>query len=138
MAVTSQGQFSLSWQIFCTGQQQLWRGSVNFRINSRPLFTIIFKLKNVSFKIKDFSPLTYSTCSRWCAEFMDGVYFDTQTYIAFLIKAEFRVRVCGCGGGDSVMYQTLSLQVIFWLSSTLCFFKAACGVLCLWDIWNWS
>ena len=42
---------------FCTGQQQLWRGSVNFNINSRPLFTIIFKLKNGNFMTGDFSPL---------------------------------------------------------------------------------
>ena len=41
------GQFSLSGQIFfCTGQQQ-----------SRPFFTIIFKLKNGNFKTRDFSPL---------------------------------------------------------------------------------
>ena len=33
----------------------LLRGSVNFKINSRPLFTIIFKLKNVDFKTRDFS-----------------------------------------------------------------------------------
>ena len=31
--------------------------SVNFKINSRPLFTIIFKLKNDNFKTRDFSPL---------------------------------------------------------------------------------
>ena len=30
---------------------------MNFKINSRPLFTIIFKLKNVNFKTRDFSPL---------------------------------------------------------------------------------
>ena len=42
---------------FCTGQQQLLRGSVNFKINSRPLFTIIFKLKNDNFKTRDFSLL---------------------------------------------------------------------------------
>ena len=35
----------------------LWRGSINFKINSRPLFTIIFKLKNDNFKTWDFSPL---------------------------------------------------------------------------------
>ena len=37
--------------------QYLWRGLVNFKINSRPLFTIIFKAKNVNFKTRDFSPL---------------------------------------------------------------------------------
>ena len=43
----------LAWQV----RRYLWRGSVNFKINSRPLFTIIFKAKNVNFKTRDFSPL---------------------------------------------------------------------------------
>ena len=43
----------LAWQV----SRYLWRGSVNFKINSRPLFTIIFKAKNVDFKTRDFSPL---------------------------------------------------------------------------------
>jgi hypothetical protein len=30
---------------------------VNFKINSSPLFTVIFKLKNDNFKTRDFSPL---------------------------------------------------------------------------------
>ena len=30
---------------------------MNFKINSRPLFTIIFKLKNDNVKTRDFSPL---------------------------------------------------------------------------------
>ena len=30
---------------------------MNFKINSRPLFTIIFKLKKDNFKTRDFSPL---------------------------------------------------------------------------------
>ena len=30
---------------------------MNFKINSRTLFTIIFKLKNDNFKTRDFSPL---------------------------------------------------------------------------------
>ena len=30
---------------------------MNFKINSRPLFTIIFKLKKDNFKARDFSPL---------------------------------------------------------------------------------
>ena len=41
----------LAWQV----SRYLWR--VNFKINSRPLFTIIFKLENVNFKTRDFSPL---------------------------------------------------------------------------------
>ena len=43
----------LAWQL----SRYLWRGSVNFKINSRPLFTIIFKLKNDNFMTRDFSPL---------------------------------------------------------------------------------
>ena len=43
----------LAWQL----SRNLWRGSVNFKINSTPLFTIIFKLKNVIFRTRDFSPL---------------------------------------------------------------------------------
>ena len=43
----------LAWQL----SRYLWRGSVNFKINSRPLSTIICKLKNDNFKTRDFSPL---------------------------------------------------------------------------------
>ena len=43
----------LAWQL----SRYLWRGSVNFKINSRPLFTVIFKLKNDKFLTRDFSPL---------------------------------------------------------------------------------
>ena len=42
-----------AWQV----SRYLWRGSVNFKINSRPLFTIIFKAKKVNFKTRDFRPL---------------------------------------------------------------------------------
>ena len=43
----------LAWQL----SRYLWRGSVNFIINSRPFFSIIFKLKNGNFMTRDFSPL---------------------------------------------------------------------------------
>ena len=43
----------LAWQV----SRYLWRGSMNFKINFRPLFTIIFKAKNVNFKTWDLSPL---------------------------------------------------------------------------------
>ena len=55
--LSCQANSAILGRYFCTGQQQLWRGSVNFKINSRPLFTIIFKLKNDNFKTRDFSPL---------------------------------------------------------------------------------
>ena len=38
-------------------QRYLLSCQANFKINSRPLFTIIFKLKNDNFKTRDFSPL---------------------------------------------------------------------------------
>ena len=55
--LSCQANSAILGRYFCTGQQQLWRGSVNFKINSRPLFTIIFKLKNGNFMTRDFSPL---------------------------------------------------------------------------------
>ena len=48
----------LAWQL----SRYLWRGLVNFKINSRPLFTIIFKLKNDNFMTRDFSPLIEWVC----------------------------------------------------------------------------
>ena len=55
--LSCQANSAILGRYFCTGQQQLWRGSVNFKINSRPLFAVIFKLKNDNFKTRDFSPL---------------------------------------------------------------------------------
>ena len=44
--LTCHANSSFLARFFCTGQQQLWRGSVNFKIKiSRPIFTIIFKPK---------------------------------------------------------------------------------------------
>ena len=58
--LSCQANSAILGRYFCTGQQQLWRGSVNFKINSRPLLTIIFKLKNGNFMTRDFSPLIKS------------------------------------------------------------------------------
>ena len=47
--LTCQANSAFLGRFFCTGQQQLWRPSWNFKIIfSRPLFTIIFKPKMVS------------------------------------------------------------------------------------------
>ena len=54
--LSCQANLAILGRYFCTGQQQVWRGSVNFKINSRPLFTIIFKLKNDNSKTRDFNP----------------------------------------------------------------------------------
>ena len=62
---------------FCTGQQQLWRGSVNFKINSRPLFTIIFKLKNRNFMTRDFSPLIKRVLAGVHKDWIVNLQFDS-------------------------------------------------------------
>ena len=42
--LTCQANSAFLGRFLCSRQQQLWRGSLNFKIkNSRPLFTIIFK-----------------------------------------------------------------------------------------------
>ena len=38
---------------------------MNFKINFRPLFTIIIKAKNVNFKTRDFSRCTYRMSPSW-------------------------------------------------------------------------
>ena len=44
--LSCQANLAILGRYFCSGQQQLWRGLVNFKIkNTRPLFTIIFKSK---------------------------------------------------------------------------------------------
>ena len=59
------GQFSLSGQIFLHWQQQLCRGSLNFKIKkSRLLFTNSFKSK-CQFQDLRFQS-TYRMSSRWC------------------------------------------------------------------------
>ena len=46
--LTCQANSAIMGRFFCTGQQQLWRGTQDFKIkNSRPLFNIIFKPKMV-------------------------------------------------------------------------------------------
>ena len=45
------------WPNWPSSLAGIWRGSVNFKINSRQFFKIIFKLKNYNFKTRDFSPL---------------------------------------------------------------------------------
>ena len=53
--LTYQANSTFLGRFFCTGQQQLWRPSWNFKIFfSRPLFTIIFKPKMVSNLCKNF------------------------------------------------------------------------------------
>ena len=63
--LSCQANSAILGRYFCTGQQQLLRGLVNFKINFRPLFTIIFKLKNVNFKTRDFC-LQYRMSPSWC------------------------------------------------------------------------
>ena len=58
--LTCQANSAFLGRFFCTGQQQLWRPSLNFKIIfSRPLFTIIFKPKMVSNLRKNFSCIVW-------------------------------------------------------------------------------
>ena len=50
---------------FCTGQQQLWRGSLNFKIKILDHFSSSFLSQNCWFQDLRFYSI-YSTSSRWC------------------------------------------------------------------------
>ena len=96
---------------------QLSRGSVNFKINSRPLFTIIFKLKNYNFKPRDFSPLIERVLA--------GVYCNNEKDVTYLPPAlvwrltfsvfsiELQVQFCGLvsKGLDAELYRCLLIEV---------------------------
>ena len=80
----------LAWQL----SRYLWRGSVNFKINSRPLFTIISKLKNDNFKTRNFSS---SWCQVWhcyCGIPLRPVnwkyHWDISQYLTFLKRLKSR------------------------------------------------
>ena len=63
--LTCQANLALLGRFFCTGQQQLWRGSVNFKIkSSRPLYTIILSQK-CQFQDSRFQS-TYKMRPSWC------------------------------------------------------------------------
>ena len=63
--LTCQANSALLGRFFGTGQQQLWRGSVNFKIkSSRPLFPIILSQKS-QFQNSRFSS-TYKMRPSWC------------------------------------------------------------------------
>ena len=65
--LTCQANSALMGRFFGTGQQQLWRDSVNFKIKKpRPLFTTILTQKC---KFQDSRFLyTYKMSPSWCAE----------------------------------------------------------------------
>ena len=77
--LTSQANSAFLGRFFCIGQQQLWRGTWNFKIFfSRPLFTIIFKPKMVISRLKIL--VTYSSRSRWCVTiFKSDIKSNTMT-----------------------------------------------------------
>ena len=55
--VTCQANSAIMGRFFCTRQQQLWRGTVNFKKEVLSHFYHYFQAKNVNFKTRDFSPL---------------------------------------------------------------------------------
>ena len=107
----------LAWQL----SRYLWRGSVNFKINSRPLFTIIFKLKNYNFKTWDFSPLierVLAGVKHWMFDLMnkllfhknksDGMdkYRNINTYIALSLGLKTKSTT-----GQVVSVHKISLMI---------------------------
>ena len=56
--LTSQANLAFLGRFFCTGQQQLWRGTWNVKIIfSRPLFTIILSQKWCQISVRSFCVL---------------------------------------------------------------------------------
>ena len=62
--LSCQANLAILGRYFCTEQQQLWRGSWNFKIIFWPFFTIIFNPKWLFQGLRFCS--TYLSCSRWC------------------------------------------------------------------------
>ena len=75
----------LTWQL----SRYLWRGSVNFKINSRPIFTVIFKPKNDDFMTRDFSPLI-----EWVLTGVALITSDFYTSIQDLVGYYLVVHQC--------------------------------------------
>ena len=71
----------MAWQL----SRYLWRGSVNFKINSRPLFTVIFKLKNDNFKTRDFSPLIVRVLAGVCRKIDRISDRNVRDYFGFVL-----------------------------------------------------
>ena len=66
---------------------------MNFKINSRPLFTIILKLKNDNFKTRDFSPLIERVlaCVNYLFRIYVGMYLSLIMITYFLHGSRFDV-----------------------------------------------
>ena len=60
---------------------------MSFKINSRPLFTIIFKLKYDNFMTRDFSPLIKRVITG--VRSLHGMVYDVIKYVAGTIKSLF-------------------------------------------------
>ena len=68
---------------------------MNFKINSRPLFTIIFKLKSDNFKTRDFSPLIERVLAGVWLVF--GTEFQHETKPKQIVKLEIlnaKILIC--------------------------------------------
>ena len=101
--LSCQANSAILGRYFCTGQQQLWRGSVNFKINSRPIFTIIFKIKNDNFKTRDFSPLIERVLA--------GVQRNRTYILTYVTRLEKRLSICHvnvCGDSFFFLWNRIS------------------------------
>ena len=77
--LTCQANSAFPGRFFCTGQQQLWRPSWNFKIIfSRPLFTIIFKPKMVSNLCKNFLCFLCGTRNIQCTT-VCGIHQESES-----------------------------------------------------------
>ena len=110
--LSCQANSAILGRYFCTGQQQIWRGSVNFKINSRPLFTIIFKLKNDNFKTQDFIPLIERVIT--------GVDRTIRVAITQLSNQKIWIKVCN-EGAPECMGKCRIDRIKFWLPFNLSF-----------------
>ena len=87
----------------------LWRGSVNFKINdSRPLFTIIFKLKMVNSRVKEFSPLIKWVLGSVASlvEWWIRLIFQVSTHSFWLLAATLMWEIL-----NQLLYETFLQKV---------------------------
>ena len=104
--LTSQANSALLGRFFCTGQQQLWRGTWNFKIIfSRPLFTIILSQK-WSFQDLRFSS-TYSGYSNWCVLLAQDNKLILSNYTIYLIAILFYRLTGTASSEDAAEWETL-------------------------------
>ena len=98
----------LAWQV----SRYLWRGSVDFKLKSRPFFTIISKLRNCNSRTWDLSPLIERVLADVMCDWNQKMFLFcftnilnqafaclTQLTLRFLYIIVFSDPRCGCRRG---------------------------------------